>query len=626
MKKAISSLLALCLALSLAAAPASALELDEARELLKRYYVDGVPSEVLELDSLDAILEAIGDPYTVYMTPEQYEAFNRSVNGQTVVGIGATVETAFHNGGYRVMSVLPNSPALEVGIRPGDIITAADGVPMSPEVDPRVPIVGKEGTPLTVTVDRDGVILEFSVVRRAVAIPIVTYEQAGTAGYINCLSFGESTAQSIQQALEDLEDSVSLWIVDLRSNPGGDSGATASSASLFAGGGTMLYFRDGSGNYNYTFTLPSFPDLTDKPVIVLTSAHSASGSELFAGDIRTYTAGIALGQRTFGKGTAQLVLDGRNCEYMEGGEAMKITAYRFFAPDGATNHITGVLPTLLISPENTEAAALLLSCPWSPYPENHLQIELAGQKFCVNLFEALKEESRPALTELLEALPPSARVLYSTGKNWEECEPMAPADVAKQLGLTEFVPRTFSDTEDSAFAREIDTLAVYEILSGFEDGAFHPQDALTRAQFCAMAASALDLTAPAGKSSKFSDVGKDAWYAGAVNAMADMGFVAGGGDGTFRPEQTITYQEMAAILSRVAAWVSMDGFDLDRQELTPEELAQYDDFAGWARLPARNLGELSALLDGFSPAEPGTREMGAAMLCRLMERIHLIWD
>ena len=77
MKKLLSSLLALCLTLSLAALPASALELDEAKELLAVHYVEGVPPEVLELDSLDAVLEAINDPYTYYMTAEQYQSFNQ---------------------------------------------------------------------------------------------------------------------------------------------------------------------------------------------------------------------------------------------------------------------------------------------------------------------------------------------------------------------------------------------------------------------------------------------------------------------------------------------------------------------------------------------------------------------
>lgn len=620
MKKLLSSLLALTLGLSLAILPASALELDEARELLAVYYVDGVPPKVLELDSLDAILEAIGDPYTFYMTPEQYDAFNKSVNGQTVVGIGATVETAY-DGGYRIMSVLPDSPALEAGIQPGDILTAVDGVPMSPEVDPRIPVTGQEGTSLTLTINRNGQTLEFTLTRRAVPIPIVTHEQRGSAGYIDCISFGTTTARSIQEAIQELDDHTAVWIVDLRANPGGDSGSTAASASLFTGGGTMLYFRDGSGSYNYTYTLPTFPDMTDKPVIVLTSEHSASGSELFAGDIRTYTAGIALGQRTFGKGIAQIVLDERNCPYMEGGEAMKITAYRFFAPDGATNHITGVLPTLLISPENTEAAAMLLSQPEPQRLDGYWKLVLAGQTFYLKASDARTEEYKAAFTELLEALPLSA-ALYK-GSGFATWTLLSPEDAAKELGLS-FKPRTFTDTENSEFAREIDTLATYRILKGFGDKTFRPGETVTRAQFCSMVASALDL--PDGKASKFSDVKEGAWYAGAVNAMADMGFVSGRGGGTFCPGQTITCQEMVSILSRVAAWISMDGYDLDGQLLMPEEVEKYSDYASWAQAAARNLDELGALAGDLAPTDPGTREVAAAMLCRLMERTHLIWD
>ena len=107
--------------------------------------------------------------------------------------------------------------------------------------------------------------------------------------------------------------------------------------------------------------------------------------------------------------------------------------------------------------------------------------------------------------------------------------------------------------------------------------------------------------------------------------MANMGFVSGSG-GTFRPGQAITYQEMTSILSRVAAWVSMDGYDLDGLLLTPEEVEKYSDFAPWAQAPARNLDELNALAGDLAPTDPGTREIAAAMLCRLMERTHLIWN
>lgn len=621
MKKLLSSLLALVLGLSLAVLPASALELDQARELLAVHYVDGVPPEVLELPSLDAILKAIDDPYTFYMTPQQYDAFNQSVNGQTVVGIGATVETAY-NGGYRVMSVLPDSPAQEAGIRPGDIITAADGTAMSPEVDPRIPVSGQEGTSVTLTINRNGQTLELTLTRRAVPIPIVTYEQRDGAGVIDCISFGSTTASSVQEAILSMDGDTSVWIMDLRSNPGGDSRSTAASVSLFTGGGIMLYFRDGAGHYNYTYTLPDFPDMTDKPVIVLTSEHSASGSELFAGGIRTYDAGIALGQRTFGKGTAQIVFEERNCPYMKNGEAMKITAYRFFAPDGATNHVTGVLPTLLISPENTDKAAMLLTHPEPRRLDGYWKLVLSGQTFYLKSSDAREEENQAAFTELLEALPLSAALYKGSGAaTWTL---VSPEQAASELGLS-FTPRTFTDTEDSQFAREIDILSTYHILKGFGDGTFRPGETISRAQFCAMAASALGLPASAGKPGRFSDVPDSAWYAGAVNAMANMGFVSGSG-GTFRPGQAITYQEMTSILSRVAAWVSMDGYDLDGLLLTPEEVEKYSDFAPWAQAPARNLDELNALAGDLAPTDPGTREIAAAMLCRLMERTHLIWN
>ena len=617
MKKLLSSLLALCLTLSLAALPASALELDEAKELLAVHYVEGVPPEVLELDSLDAVLEAINDPYTYYMTAEQYQSFNQSVNGQTVVGVGATVETAY-DGGYRIMSVLPDSPALEAGIQAGDIIVAVDGTTLPPDIDPRGPVVGEEGTQLTLTINRSGQLLEFTIPRRAVNIPIVTYEQAGSAGVIDCISFGLTTPMDMMEAIEEMNQDTAVWVVDLRSNPGGDSSATAAAAGLFTGGKIMLYFRDGAGDY---YAEPGIPAVTDQPAIVLTSEHSASGSELFAGDIRAYEAGIALGQRTFGKGTAQIVLEARNCEYMVNGEAMKITAYRFFAPDGATNHIVGVLPTLLISPKNTEQAALLLAYPEPARAQNALKLELAGQTFYLDLKEASSAEHRVAFTELLEALPPSAKLYQGSGeRTWTET---TPDQVAEDRGL-KFSPRTFPDTADSEFDREINTLASYFITDGYEDGGFHPEDTITRAQFAVLVASALDL--PAGKNSQFSDVTADSWYGGAVSALADMGFLSGRDDGTFGPNETICYQEMVTVLSKVAAWASIDGYSLEQEPLLLEEAVVYRDFATWAQIPARNLDVLEALVGGLAPTDPGTREVAAGMLCRLMENICLIWN
>ena len=620
MKKILSGLLAAALTLTLSAPAASALELEDAKTLLSQYYYNGVPEDILELDSLDAILEALGDPYTYYMTPEQYEEFNQTVNGQEVTGIGATVETAF-NGGFLLLSVLPDSPAQEAGLQAGDRLVAVDGTELTAQMDPRTLILGEEGTSVTVTVLRDGERLDFTMTRRTVTIPIVTYGLTDGAAVIDCTSFGATTAQTFSQAIQELDDETSVWIVDLRSNPGGDSQSTAATAALFIGGGTMLYFRDGSGNYNSTYTADTYPDLTDKPVIVLTSAHSASGAELFSGDIRDYGAGIAVGQRTFGKGTAQIVLDESRTDLLSGGEALKVTVYRFFSPGGTTNHVVGVLPTLLVSEENTQAVGLLLAQAKPARAEGYYKLELAGQTFYLDGADA-QGETAAAFTELLEALPPSA-LLYQ-GEGTQIWNAVTPAQAAQDLKLSGYTPRdSFSDIAGTVYEREIRTLAAYQLLSGFEDGTFRPQDTLTRAQFAAMLATALDL--PAGDSLSFSDVSGDAWYAGAVTAAADMGFLTGYGDGTFGPEDPLTYEQLTTALSSVAAWASMEGYALDQEILNIDQQLAYLDWADWAQVAARNLDELGALPEGLEPAALADRGTAAGMLCRLMEQIGLIW-
>ena len=255
MKKFLSAFLSLAVALSLTALPASALELEDAKTLLQTYYVDPLPDEIWSLDSLDEILEAIGDPYTVYMNTEEYQAFLSSVNGDTVVGIGASVENAY-NDGYRIMSILPDSPALEAGLEAGDRIIAVDGVATAAGVDPRTMISGQEGTTVTITVisQSDGQRRDYTMERRSVLIPIVTYDLVDGVAVIDCTSFGASTASVVQAAIEELDNQTAIWLMDLRSNPGGTDESAALTAGQFIGSAIMVYFRDSAGGYYYRAT------------------------------------------------------------------------------------------------------------------------------------------------------------------------------------------------------------------------------------------------------------------------------------------------------------------------------------------------------------------------------------
>ncbi len=619
MKKLISRVLSLCLLLSCAVLPARALDLETAKSLLSLYYVDGVPQELLELDSLEEILARLNDPYTVYMDTSDYSSFMETVNGQVVVGIGVSIENAFYDG-FRIMSILPGSPALEAGLQAGDRLVEVNGEPLTAAVDPRAVISGEAGTEVTVTVDREGERLERTMVRRAVNIPIVTFELRDGVAYINCLSFGESTAPTFQEAMTQLDEQTAVWLVDLRSNPGGTDRAAALSAGCFTGGGIMLYFQDGEKNLSYTALRPEYADLTDKPAILLLSPHSASGAELFAGAIRDYGAGIAVGQRTFGKGIAQLVFDTSNAEGFAEGEALKITAYRFYSPDGTTNHLVGILPSLVVSQENTEQAALLLRYGEPARAEDYLRLELAGYVFYIDLAEAMSIEKRGAFTELLEALPPSAKLFQGTGESkWTE---ITPAQLARDRRLP-LRPRTFQDVQASDFAREIQTLAAYQLLPG-AGGSFRPKEALTREDFCVMAAGVLGL--PEGDRGRFSDVDPSSSSAGPISAMAELGFLSGYQDGSFRPGRVMSCQELVTALSAIAAWTNLSGYDLSQTNLPAGQWLDYYEYAEWAQIPARNLDALGVLPEDLTPSAPAQRDLAAGLLCRLLENINLIWN
>lgn len=625
MKKLLASFLSLALALSLCAAPAAALSTDQARDLLRTYYVDALSDQVLSKGTLEEILSAIGDPYTYYMDAAAYDAFLQSVDGESLVGIGVSIQNVFDNG-YLILSILDDSPAQDAGLQPGDRIVAVNGVTLDAGTDPRAAITGEEGTSVTITVLRqaDGSRRDYTLTRRKVTVPIVTYEQRGSVGYINCTSFGSSTTDTVEKAIQALDKDTAVWVMDLRSNPGGTAEAAAGSAGAFVGGNRIMVQFDGQISSYYLSTTSAVTDLTDKPLIVLTSPYSASGSELFAAAIRDYAGGIGLGQRSFGKGIAQTIFDKDNTKDLFDGDCMKITTHRFYSPAGTTNHIVGVLPTLMISQENTADAALLLSSPQPTRAQGYYKLVVADQTFYLS-DTAARSTYPSAFAELLSALPPAAKLYTGSGRStWTET---TAAEAAQHAGLSskyEAYCNSFTDIDGAEHQREIATLAVYDLIAGYGDGTFRPDSTVTRAEFAAMIAAALDLNA--GTTASFKDVSKDAWYFGPVSAMASMGFLAGYEDSTFRPDSTISYQEMVTVLSSVAAWCNLDAAELKTKELSAGQWGTYYDWADWAQIPARNLTELGVTLDDQAPAGNGTRDDAAALLCQLMEGIRLLWD
>lgn len=619
MKRLFSAILALSLILSLSV-PCFALETEDAKALLERYYIDEIPEEILALEQLDELLKALGDPYTSYLSPESYDTFSSSYNGDAFYGIGVGISPVFTEG-FSITKVYDDSPAQRAGLREGDVIMAVDGHILSAGEDPSYYIRGENGTRTVLTVRQaTGLTREINVTRARFQVPVVDYLRYDDALLIACGSFGERTASGIKQALDKYESRVAAVVLDLRSNPGGTTQAAMDTAGLFLGENRVVtLFRYANGRYSYYTTEADQQDETDKPLIILQNGVSASSSELLAAAVRDHRGGISIGQRSFGKGVAQVLLDESTHPQYFDGDALKVTMARFFSPAGATNHEVGVLPTLVISPINTETAALLLCTKAPRHPQGHLMLALGGHSFYIELETALAEENRSAFRELLEALPPAALLFVPDGEGWIST---APAQVAEELGLP-FTPRTFTDMDDSAYPKAIGTLACYGLLGGYPDGSFRPQQTITRTEFCAMVTNALNLSQ--GGFFTFSDVEQENWFAGAVGAMAQKGFLSGYGDGTFRPEQTITFEEMTAVLANAAAWLCTAGYNHANTPLSAEADTLYSDFSPWARSAANTLNLMGALTDYDTPQAPCTREQAAAALYALMNSANLFW-
>ena len=619
MNRRFSAALLTCALLSSLVLPVGALDVTEARDLLAEHYVDELPPAVYEADTLEELLTALDDPYTVYYTREQYESFLTSVNGDSVCGIGISLRTIYEDG-YEILSLLPNSPALEAGLIPGEKIIAVDGIPLTPNEPPTNLIAGQEGTDLTVTLRAsDGTVRDVTMTRRVVQIPIASFEQLGSAGYIQCESFGESAPEVVEQALTELAENSAVWILDLRDNPGGTSTASAIMAGAFLGAQRMVYFRDSDGTYYVSSTTAACVDMTDAPLIILTGNTSASASELFSGAIRDHSGGITIGARTYGKGVAQTIFDCEHYPELFEEDALKITTHRFFSPDGATNHLIGIIPTLLMEQGHAKTAALLLSAPQPKRSLNNWKLELAGYTFYLD--QDLAAQEPEVLTELLEALPPSARLFCGTGSaHWREADVW---ELAEEFSLSDYAPRTFPDISGHPYEREINTLRTYKLLSGDENGLFHPEASMTRGELAAMLTSALNL--PAGKQT-FSDVPENAWYANAVSAIAARGFMKGDGTGAFHPEATLTNQELYTVLSAVAAWASMDGYEWAQKDVSAVQWVEFYAYPEWAQGPARNLDKLGLTVDRENPNVPVTRGDAAGLLCTMLENLHILWN
>lgn len=288
------------------------------------------------------LVEAAGDPHTAYMDPDETKEFDKSLSGQIGGGIGA--EIGLRNNKPTIIKPLENSPAQKAGIKAGEVIVKVNDEASSDWSVEKVvsKIRGEVGTSVKLTLLSDGKTREVSVVRQNIVSPAVESEIDGEIGILKVNRFGDDTVSlSRKYASEFVEKGVKKVILDLRNNPGGTVGAAQGLLGIWMDNQIAMTERRGSEIVK-TLRTTGTPILGNMKTVVLINGNSASASEITAGALREYGKATLVGQKSYGKGSVQIVLG------LPGGSQMKVTEARWYTPKGKNIDKTGIEPDVKV--------------------------------------------------------------------------------------------------------------------------------------------------------------------------------------------------------------------------------------------------------------------------------------
>lgn len=324
-------------------------EIFEVKDYIDEFFYDDIDDETLITSALKGLVGGLDDNYAAYMTPEEYEQSIINVQG-SLTGIGISV---IQNDEKKVeiVSITENSPASKYDIQSGDILTAINGIDAENiEYDNLVNLVrGKEGTDVTITLDRNGKKLEYTITREKIDTITVNYEMLeNNIAYIKITGFKETTVEQYEEALDNaLKDNAKGIIFDLRDNGGGllTSCSSCLDPLLPKGVVATANFKNGKTEV----ICESDAEELDLPMAVLVNENTASAAELFASALRDFDKAKLVGKKTFGKGIMQNTVELKN------GGGLKITVATYKTAKSECYHKIGLLPDYEVDlPEDTD--------------------------------------------------------------------------------------------------------------------------------------------------------------------------------------------------------------------------------------------------------------------------------
>lgn len=331
---------------------------EEADALVANHYLYDLPDDEARIHgAISGLLSTLGDPYTYFVEPRTAEVDQSNLAGR-FGGIGA--ELALDEQGRVVITrVYPGNPAAEAGVQDGDILLAVDDLDLESQPPDMTRVVaalrGEVGDPVRLRLLRGDEVLEFEIVRAEVLIPSVfwrTLEEDSRVGYIQITRFTDRTPDELQDALRELGGGASrAYVLDLRDNGGGLVDSAVRSVGEFVNGGVVLY-EIRRGESERVFNASRGGLALDEPLAVLVNGGTASAAEIAAGALQDRGRAILIGERTYGKGSVQLILS------MSDGSSLHVTSAEWYTPDRHRIQAQGLEPGVVVEPQEGSDAAL----------------------------------------------------------------------------------------------------------------------------------------------------------------------------------------------------------------------------------------------------------------------------
>ena len=346
------------------------------------YLYDDVDYEKANTAAVKAYVESLEEPYTHYYSKDEFERYTSSVE-ESYVGIGIIISADVEADKLVVISPIKGSPAYEMGIKPGDYIIAVDQEKFnSSQMNDCVSKIkgGKEGTSVTITVERGGETKDYNIERREIIENSVRYEMLDdNIGYVAISSFNTNTGTSkentyteFKDAIESLtSDGMEKLIIDVRDNPGGVLNVVCQISDYLLPKGVITYTETRKGEKK---EYKSDEKCIDVPIAMLINGSSASASEILAGAIKDYDRAVIVGQTSYGKGIVQNVFP------FSDGSGMSMTVSKYFTPNGTSIHGVGVEPDVEAELPDEYADSLVSQVPRDKDTQLKKAIELLNNK------------------------------------------------------------------------------------------------------------------------------------------------------------------------------------------------------------------------------------------------------